>query len=255
MPNALLDVEGLNIYGYFMHSCERIVSDVSFSLFEGERLALLGESGSGKSMILNAITSSLPDNCFATGKIYIDGVEILNKTRSAKRILQEKAAYLPQGGAESLNPSLRIKTQMEETLKGSKREKRASCIENLKKVGIDNPEEILDKYPFEISGGEAQRVVLSIALSMNKKLLIIDEATRGIDKEKSGLIWDYLENELGSASILLVTHDVSEAQKCEKVLVLYKGKVEGMGNKDDIFKRSKNPYIEKLIADYEGEYA
>lgn len=243
-----------------MHSCEPVVKDVSFSLLEGERLAITGESGSGKSMILSAITSSLPDNCYASGEIYVNGVEIVSNPKIGEKMLSSEIAYVPQGGAESLNPSLRIKTQMMEVLrkeekKLSKSEKNDLCVSALKKVGLDKANEILLKYPFEISGGEAQRVVLAIALLMNKRLLVVDEATRGIDKEKSGIIWDCLDCDFPSVSTLLVTHDLSEARKCDKILVLKDGEVEEFGKKEDIFDKSENPYVKKLIADYGGEYA
>lgn len=260
MPNALLEVSDLSISGIFLRSTEKIVEDVSFTLLEGERIAIVGESGSGKSMILNALTFSLPSNCYAEGMIRFNGVDFLSDHKAMKGFLGKDIVYVPQGGAESLNPSLRIKTQMIEIFKGdkrklSKKEKEDICLSSLKRVGLDGATEIFDKYPFEISGGEAQRVLLAIALASSPKLLVVDEATRGIDKENSDLFWDCLDGSFSSVSVLLVTHDLNEAKRCEKIIVLKNGKVEGSGYRDEVFGSNANPYIKSLIGDYEGEYA
>ncbi len=260
MPNALLEVSDLSISGIFLRSTEKIVEGVSFTLLEGEKIAIVGESGSGKSMILNALTSSLPSNCYAEGAIRFNGIDLLSQTKDAKKLLGKEIVYVPQGGAESLNPSLRIRTQMMEIFKAdkrklSKKEKEDICLSSLQKVGLEGATEIFNKYPFEISGGEAQRVLLAIALASSPKLLVVDEATRGIDKENSDLFWDCLDGSFSSVSILLVTHDLNEAKKCGKIIVLKDGKVEASGYRDEVFGSNANPYIKSLISDYEGEYA
>ncbi len=260
MPNALLEVSDLSISGIFLRSTEKIVKDVSFSLLEGERIAIVGGSGSGKSMILNALTTSLPSNCYAEGAIRFNGIDLLSQRKEAKKLLGKEIVYVPQGGAESLNPSLRIKTQMMEIFKGdkrklSKKEKEDICLSSLKRVGLEGTTEIFNKYPFEISGGEAQRVLLAIALASSPKLLVVDEATRGIDKENCELFWNCLDASFSSVSVLLVTHDLNEAKKCEKIIVLKNGKVEGSGYRDEVFGSNASYYIKSLISDYEGEYA
>ena len=260
MPKAILEVDHLTIHGIFLRSREKIVENVSFSLLEGERIAIVGESGSGKSMIINALASSLPANCYAEGEIRLNGKELLSDPKFAKRLLLKDIAYIPQGGAESLNPSLRIKTQMMEIFKGdkrkhSKKEKEEICLSNLKKVGLDSPKDIFNKFPFEISGGEAQRVLLAIAFSQSPKLLIADEATRGIDKERSELFWNYLNSLTPSLALLFVTHDINEAKRCDKIIVLKDGKVDSSGYKDAVFADSATPYVRDLLNDCEGEYA
>lgn len=249
----MLQVNGLNVYAQFLHSTEKIVSDVSFCLEDGKRLAIVGESGSGKSMIVNALVFALADNCYATGEIVLDGVNLFRDGKRARALAGRQIVFIPQGGAESLNPSLKIKTQIYEALSRgehrlNKDEKKAYAIYNLSKAGLKNGEEILEKYPFEISGGEAQRVVLAIALCGAAKLIVADEATRGIDQETSEIFWDCIDKDFSSSSLIVVTHDMAVARRCDYVLVLKDGEVKEYGKADDVFSNPQNEYTKSLLA-------
>lgn len=253
MEENLIQIVDLCVYARFLHSTEKIVGKVSFSLCKGERLAIVGESGSGKSMIANALVSSLADNCSASGKVLFKGVDLLENPKLAREVLGKKIAFVPQGGAESLNPSLKIKTQIYEAFsragkKLNREEKRAYSIFNLARAGIKNGEELLEKYPFEISGGEAQRVVLAIALCCDPELIVADEATRGIDEQTSLAFWQCLDSDLSSASLIVVTHDMSVAKKCDFVLVLKDGRVQEYGKSESVFSNPQNEYTKRLIA-------
>lgn len=249
----MLEVNNLCVYASFSLSTEMIVDNVSFCLKEGERLAIVGESGSGKSMIVNALTSSLADNCYATGHIFFDGVDMIKNRRKERKLLGRDIVFVPQGGAESLNPSLKIKTQIYEafSLKGIKlnrQEKKAYSIYNLSRAGLKNGEEILEKYPFEISGGEAQRVVLAIAMCANPRLIVADEATRGIDETTSRTFWECMDNDFEKSSIIVVTHDMSVAKKCDYVLVLKEGKVQEYGKTCNVFAHPQSDYTKQLLS-------
>lgn len=253
MSKGIIQVENLNVHAMFLHSTETIVEGVSFCLDGGESLAIVGESGSGKSMIVNALTSSLADNCFATGKVEYDGVNLLENRRYAKKLMGNEIVLIPQGGAESLNPSLKIKTQIYESLKRNgvkltREQKREAAIRNLEKSGLKNAEEILEKYPFEISGGEAQRVVLAITLCSHANLIVADEATRGIDGETKEAFWDCIRNDFSSCATVFVTHDIAEAKRCDDVLVLKDGKVAEYGKTLDVFSNPQSEYTKTLVA-------
>lgn len=260
MDKNVIEVVDLSVYACFLRSTEKIVGGVSFCLKRGERLAIVGESGSGKSMIVNALTSSLADNCFATGQILFDGEDLLKSRKREKAFLGRQIVFVPQGGAESLNPSLKIKTQIYEAfsragIKLSREQKRAYSVYNLARAGLKNGEDILEKYPFEISGGEAQRVVLAIAMCANAKLIVADEATRGIDQETSETFWNCINNDFQNTALIVVTHDMSVAKKCDYVLVLKEGKVQEYGKTEDVFSNPKSEYAKSLISACEVRYA
>lgn len=221
----MLEVRGLTVYAQFAHSLDVIVKDVSFCVESGKKLAILGPSGVGKSMIVNAITGTLADNCFADGRITLDGVDLTNK-KNLKSYLGRKIVYLPQGGAESLNPSLKIKTQIYEafdvgSLKMNRNEKKAYAIFNLAKVKLGD--EILEKYPFEISGGEAQRVMLAIALCSSPDVIIADEPTRGLDDESKQVFLDCIDNNFSQSAVIFVTHDNQVAMRCDDTIFIKDG--------------------------------
>lgn len=260
MDENVIEVIDLSVYACFLRSTEKIVGDVSFCLKSGERLAIVGESGSGKSMIVNALTSSLADNCFASGQMLFNGEDVLKNQKQARALLGRQIVFVPQGGAESLNPSLKIKTQIYEAfssagIKLTNEQKRVYSVYNLARAGLKNGEEILEKYPFEISGGEAQRVVLAIAMCANAKLIVADEATRGIDQETSETFWNCINSDFQNTALIVVTHDMSVAKKCDYVLVLKEGKVQEYGKTEDVFSNPKSEYAKSLISACEVRYA
>lgn len=248
---TMLFVDGLSVYARYLHGDGAIVSDVSFCVGDGQNLAIVGESGSGKSMIVDALVGVLADNCYATGKIVLDGDDILNNPRTLKRKLGRSVAFIPQGASESLNPSLKVKTQIYEAFarsgaKLNKHEKRAYALYNLKKVGLKD-ESVLEKYPFEISGGQAQRVVLAIALCSKPSLIVADEATRGIDAETAEVFLKCVKEEFCGSAKIFVTHDMSLAKTCDKVLVLKAGEQVEYGFSEDVLVNPKSEYTQLLL--------
>lgn len=256
MNENVLEVIDLSVHAYFLHSTERIVDNLSFCLKTGEKLAIVGESGSGKSMIASSLAFSLPDNCFALGKILLDGENLLENKKKKKSILGKQIVFIPQGGAESLNPSLKIKTQIYEVLPSdlSRKQKKETAIRKLERVGLADGERILEKYPFEISGGEAQRVVLACSLCVDAKVIVADEVTRGIDDETSEIFWNCLEKDFKNTAIIVVTHDMQVAKRCDYVLVLKDGKPQEYGKTDEVFSSPQSEYTESLISESEVSY-
>ncbi len=247
----MLFVDELAILSRYAHDEGAVVQGVSFCLGEGQSLAIVGESGSGKSMIVDAIVGVLADNCRATGKIVFDGVDLLQNGRALKKALGRQIVFVPQGGSESLNPSRKIKVQLYEALarcgvRKNRAQMKSVALCNLAKAGLCD-ESVLEKYPFEISGGQAQRVVLATALSANAKLIVADEATRGIDDDTARIFLDCLQKEFKDSAKIFVTHDINLAKTFDKILVVKDGRQVEYGFAEDVVNRPQNAYTAQLV--------
>jgi len=218
-----------------------IVSDISFSIEEGRSLALIGETGSGKTMIANAIMGLLPENVSAKGL-----------SSSLRGILGRDIVYIPQSGLECLNQSRKIGAQLIDTINLINKqltaaEKKSLAIEKLSLAGLANSEEIMEMYPFELSGGMGQRVVIAIAACSDAKLVIADEPTNGLDEESKFEFIDLMKEVFPSAAKLVITHDISVAKKCDDILVICKGKFMESGPSEKVLSDTKHPYTRALI--------
>ncbi len=247
----LLEVEHLYITAEMSRGTNVIVSDLSFSLDKGERLAVVGESGCGKTMTAMAITGLLPRNCKRAGKILFDGTDLVSARERDLRALRGKDVVLvPQSGGEFLNPSLTVGTQLAECLKkaGFKgiKERRELALARLRDAGLDDAENAIGKYPFQLSGGQAQKVVLAAALCGNPRLVIADEPTKGIDEAGAMKFIDGLNELFPSAAVLVITHNVSVAKKCSRVLVMYKGELMEYGDTGKVLSAPSHPYTRSL---------
>lgn len=229
-----------------------IVRGLRFCADCGERLAIVGESGCGKTMTAMAITGTLPANCAESGEILLDGISLDKLSRRKLNAMRgNEIVYVPQSGAEFLNPSLKIGTQVTESVakngvprNGRKRE----SFKRLCAAGLDNADEILEKYPFEISGGQAQKVVLAMSASPAAKLVIADEPTKGIDEEAAKRFLDGLDEIFGSAAIIVITHNISIAARTDKLLVMFQGEAVEFGPTEEILAQPFHPYTKSLIA-------
>ena len=231
------------------------VAGMSFELSKGETLGIVGESGSGKSQTVLAIMGLLAANGRAAGSVRFGGGEILNlPVGRMNRIRGEKIAMIFQDPMTSLNPYLTVATQMTEVLVRHKnmsmQDARKRSIELLDAVHIPAARERIDMYPHEFSGGMRQRVMIAMALSCSPKLLIADEPTTALDVTVQAQILSLLgevRREFGT-SIILITHDLGViAGVCDRVMVMYAGRVMEYGSVDDIFYRSVHPYTRGLL--------
>lgn len=245
-----LVVENLNIDAEFLKGRRNILSNVSFCLEKGESLAIVGESGSGKTMSALALLNLLPENCEASGSAILCGQQLIGD-RKAKKLRGKEAVYIPHSGAEFLNPSLKIKTQIFESMRingmKDKKKMREDAIEKLKLVGIERGEQTLEKYAFELSGGQAQRVLIAIAMCAAPSLLIADEATKGVDEKTADDIWKLMLDKFSSACKIFITHNIEFASFCDKILVFKDGVVQEYGIAREVLQNPKAEYTKLLL--------
>ncbi|WP_239618088.1 ABC transporter ATP-binding protein [Cohnella mopanensis] len=232
------------------------VDDVSFNLKPGETLALVGESGSGKSVTALSIMRLLGKSSrIDEGQILLEGTDILKlDDRQMREIRGNRISMVFQEPMTSLNPVFTIGYQMCEAIKlhlhQSSREARATAIEMLRKVGLPRPEEMMNEYPFALSGGMRQRVMIAMALSCKPKVLIADEPTTALDVTVQAQIMRLMKQlcEEAGTAILLITHDLGVvAEMANRVLVMYAGQVVEEADVYTLFDDPKHPYTRGLL--------
>ncbi len=234
------------------------VDGVSFDLYPGETLGIVGESGCGKSVTNKSIIRLLPERVTRydpSSAITFRDQNLLKLTeRQMREIRGNDIGMIFQEPMTALNPVFTIGWQIEEALKYhsklSAQDRRAKAIEMLRLVEMPNPEKRIDEYPHQLSGGMRQRVVIAMALCCNPEVLIADEPTTALDVTIQNQIlrlMDGLKEKTGTA-IILITHDLGVvAQACDRVIVMYAGQVVETGSVRDIFHRPRHPYTRALL--------
>ena len=233
------------------HGERVLLQDVSLSLFAGERLAVIGETGSGKTMLALSILGLLPANVrMQSGCIQMDGAALPARVQ-LQTLRGDKLVYIPQNGAEFLLPTRTVRKQLYDSLKKlglPRKEFPASAAEKLRLAGFDAPETILDKYPFQLSGGMAQRVTIALAACSRARLLIADEPTNGLDENGRAQFFLLLDSIFPNAAKLIITHDISVAARCDRVLVLCGGRMLETGVSSTVLSAPRHPYTKALLA-------
>ena len=253
----ILDVKNLAV-NFTVHGGEvRAVRDVSFQVRRGETLCIVGESGSGKSVTVQALMGILPmpPAKIMSGQALLDGRRDILKmtTKELRKVLGVEIAMIFQDPLASLNPTMTVKKQIEETLilhtKLNAKQREDRVLELLELVRIPEVKKRLHQYPHELSGGMRQRVMIAMALACNPKILIADEPTTALDVTIQAQILALIKEisqKLQMATIL-ITHDLGVvANMADRVVVMYAGKIVEEGTVDDIFYRSKHPYTQGL---------
>ncbi|MBR6090754.1 MAG: ABC transporter ATP-binding protein [Anaerolineaceae bacterium] len=251
MSGTVLSYQSGRIIAERRKSARVLVEDISFSLQEGESLALIGETGSGKTMTALSLMGLLPENVTRENGETIFCGENLTRPQEARKKLGVEIVYIPQNGMEFLNPSRKVKDQLFDNLEklgisGKNRQKAA--LEKLQAAGLQPPEDFMEKYPFQLSGGEAQRVTIAISACSNAKLLIADEPTNGLDPETKARFLQHIRHLFPKAARILITHDITAAEQCSNVLVLCGGKFIERGPAETVLNRPKHPYTRALRA-------
>ena len=261
---ALLEVKNLCTEFKTDQGRVKAVRGVSFELGEKEVLGIVGESGSGKSQTMYSIIGLLAENgVIADGKVIFDGKDISRNQFATKKEYEEMMAGIRgntmamifQDPMTFLNPVLKIETQLVEPLMNhtnmTKEEARERALELMRLVGIPSPEKRITQYPFEFSGGMRQRIVIAIALACNPKLIIADEPTTALDVTIQAQVLELIEklrNEADS-SIIMITHDLGVVAKlCDRIAIMYGGKIVEIGTDKEIFYDPKHPYTHGLLS-------
>lgn len=253
----LLKISDLHV-GFLRYAgVARVLNGIDLELFPGEFLGLVGESGSGKSLTANAVLGLLPAKSavISKGSIMFEGKELTGRSQKEFQSLRgKKISMVFQEPMNALNPSYKIGAQMVEILKLHKgltnKEAKVEAIRWLSRVHIQNPEKVMKEYPFELSGGMRQRVLLAMALSCGSKLLLADEPTTALDVTIQAQILRLMQetaDQLGT-SVLLITHDLAVvAQTCQRVAVMYCGNIVEIGPVNKVLHEPHHPYTKALL--------
>ncbi|MEC9488170.1 MAG: ABC transporter ATP-binding protein, partial [Halanaerobium sp.] len=255
--DALIEVRGLQTYFYTEDGVVKAVDGVDFEIYKGETLGVVGESGCGKSVTSLSIMRLIPNppGKIVGGDILFEGDSLLKKSESEMRKIRgNDISMIFQEPMTSLNPVYTVGDQIAEAIilhqKVSKKEAIERAVEMLRKVGIPLPEQRVNEYPHQLSGGMRQRVMIAMALSCNPKMLIADEPTTALDVTIQAQILE-LMNELKNefdASIMMITHDLGViAEVADRVAVMYAGKIVEYSDAVSIFKNPKHPYTWGLL--------
>jgi peptide/nickel transport system ATP-binding protein len=236
---------------------EEVVRGVSLSIGPGESLGLVGESGCGKSTLAGTLLGFLRYGAVRrSGTVCVDGVDVFAlRGPELRKFRGGRVALVPQNVGQALTPSMRVGRQLAETLELHRNlagaEARSESVELLRRMRLPQPERILRRYPHQLSGGQQQRVGLAIALAGRPKVLVLDEATTGLDVLTQARVLDLLEQIRGEfqVAMLYVSHDLGViARVCDRVAVMYAGRIVESGETRSLFRNGAHPYTRALAA-------
>jgi oligopeptide/dipeptide ABC transporter ATP-binding protein len=253
--SSLLKVDDLSVQFATPRGNLRAVRNVSIELAQGESLGVVGESGSGKTVLSRAIMGLLPSTATRTGTITYEGQNITDlSTEDVRDLWGPGMALIFQDPMTALNPVRRIGTQVTESLTVrlgmSKKDARVKAVELLKRVRIPDPEAMLRKFPYQLSGGMRQRIMIAIAVSCNPHLLFADEPTTALDVTVQAQVLELLTElrQEFNMAMILVTHDLGVvAGHTDKIAVMYAGDVVEYAPTRQLFANMKMPYTEALL--------
>lgn len=253
----LLEVKNLKVEFTTERGKITAVDDISFSLNKGQTLAIVGESGCGKTVTaLSLLQLIAKPGKIASGNILYNNKDLLLLSDSERRDIRgKKIAMIFQEPMSSLNPLLTIGEQIIETLLVhnpgmNRQEAKIKTIDLFQQVGIPSPEKRIRDYPHQLSGGQRQRVMIAMAISCQPDLLIADEPTTALDVTIQAQVLSLLRDlqKKNNMGLILITHDLGlVAENCTDVIVMYAGKIAEMGKVDDIFYKTRHPYTKGLL--------
>lgn len=257
MSVKLLEVKNLRTEFHTDKGSLTAVNDVSFYVGKKEVVGLVGESGSGKSVTSLSILRLLPQNGeISAGEILLEDKDLLKMNKKEIRNIRGgDIAMIFQDPMSSLNPVLRVGEQLMECtklhLKYNNEQAREHAIDMIKRVGIPVPEDIMDRYPHQLSGGMSQRIMIAMAMSCNPKVLIADEPTTALDVTIQAQVMELMLElkEKSNIGVLLITHDLGVvAEMCDRVMVMYCGRIVEIADIIPLFSNPLHPYTRGLIA-------
>lgn len=254
---ALLSVENLKVGAESKGDQKIILDNINFTVNKGETVAIVGESGCGKSMTALSLMGLLPQPAvrLVSGGIHFLGKDLTKLSQEEmNKVRGRDVAMIFQEPMTTLNPSFTIGNQLGEIFKLhfnlNSDEIREKCIDILKKVRIPDPESKLKAYPHQLSGGMRQRVVIAMALACNPKIIIADEPTTALDVTIQAQILDLLVDLQSQfeTTVLLITHDLGVvAETCQRAIVMYAGQIVEEASVEELFEHPKHPYTQGLM--------
>ena len=256
MDDLILEVKNLKTYFFLASGVAKAVDGVSFTLHKGETLGIVGESGSGKSVMSKCVIRLLEKvGRIVEGEILFEGRDVLSfSQKELMRYRGRDVSMIFQDPMTSLDPVFKVGKQMMENLlihqDMTKEEAKKVCIEALRAVGIPNPEARFDAYPFELSGGMCQRVIIAMALCCNAKIIVADEPTTALDVTVQSQVLKLLkklqkENQMG---LMLITHNLGVVwDMCDRVMVMYAGKIVEYTTVEELYSNPLHPYTWGLL--------
>ena len=253
--SAILKVKNLNVTLTHQKTSEKLVKDVSFEVQPGECLGILGESGSGKSMTVKSMLGLLDKNFQVSGNAVFDGHDLLKESKEELRRLRgSRITMVLQNPMTCFDPLYRIGNQMSETFAThttwNAQEIRSHCLKILNQMQILNGEEVLEKYPHQLSGGMLQRIMIGIAMALQPELLIADEPTTAIDAiTQYEILEEFIRiKKSKNTAMLFITHDLGAISKvADRILVMNSGHIVDSGDFEHIRNHAQDPYTRFLI--------
>lgn len=249
---SLLEVKDLTIS--FGRRRKVAVDNVSFTLGSDERLGIIGQSGSGKSVTSLAVIGLLPDNAHVSGSVRLDGRELVGMPeRKLQDLRGDQVSMVFQEPMTALDPTMKVGRQVGEVVALHHAERRggirAEVIDWLARVGIRDPQRVSESYPHELSGGQRQRALIAMALANRPGLVICDEPTTALDVLVQRQILDLLDTELEGRACLFVSHDLAVVRRvCQRVAVMLDGRIVETGPIEEVVADPRHPYTKGLIA-------
>ena len=253
--SAILKVENLNVTLTYRKTSKKLVENVNFEVHPGECLGILGESGSGKSMTVKSILGLLDKNFHVSGSAVFDGHDLLKESKEELRRLRgSRITMVLQNPMTCFDSLYRIGNQMAETFAThttwNAQEIRSHCLKILNQMQILNGEEVLQKYPHQLSGGMLQRIMIGIAMALQPELLIADEPTTAIDAiTQYEILEEFIRIKKNkNTAMLFITHDLGAISKvADRILVMNSGHIVDSGNFEHIRNHAQDPYTRLLI--------
>lgn len=256
MKKPLLSVQDFQLTFRTNHGTIPAIRSINLALTAGQSLAIVGESGAGKSQLANAIMGLLANNAETSGTIHFHDQDLLSLSRPAlNKIRGRRITMIFQDPMTALNPLLRIGIQLTEVLQNhlhySRSQAKAAAIEMLERVQLPNPAHIIKQYPHQLSGGMRQRVVIAMALLCKPELIIADEPTTALDVTVQAEVLRLLTSiqQEYQSSLIFITHDLPLVSRlCDHIAVMYAGQVVEYADTQHLFTSPKHPYTQGLLA-------
>jgi peptide/nickel transport system ATP-binding protein len=251
---SLISIAGLSVRFPTRSECVRAVDTVDLEIARGDHLALIGESGCGKTVLGMAVMGLLPKNARISGSIRYRERDLLQaEVEDMQRIRGKEIALITQNTASSLNPVIVVGSQVSEPILIHRilpaKAAHAEAIRLLGAMGFDLPERAARRYPHEFSGGMQERILIAIALACRPDIVIADEPTSGLDAEVKSQILHLIKKQMADRTLLLITHDLGTARfLCTRVAVMYAGEIVEEGPARDLLSLPMHPYTQGLFA-------